>query len=89
MVEQSKATAAPVAVTVSLHADLRRYLPAGSAQTLALSLPPGATVRDVLAAIGIPESETVTAGINGSLAGPASPLEAGDEVTLFSQMEGG
>jgi molybdopterin converting factor small subunit len=81
--------APPIDVRLVLFADLRRLLPAGHEGPLTFSLPAGATVGDLLAAAGIPAGEDVTIGRNGDQVDPAAPLAAGDEIVLFSPMEGG
>lgn len=80
---------APIAVRLTLFADLRRYLPRGHEGPLRLSLPPGATVADLLAAAGIPAEDEITAGRNGELAQRETVLQDGDDLVLFSPMEGG
>jgi sulfur carrier protein ThiS len=76
-------------VQVKLFADLRRFLPRGQDGPIAYHLPPGATVADVLARIGISTEQEITAGVNGELAAPETHLNDGDELLLFSPMEGG
>ena len=78
-----------ISVRVSLFADLRRFLPRGEDGPQRLTLPAGATVADLLAAVGIPAADEVTAGLNGELAHRDTPLHDGDDLVLFSPMEGG
>lgn len=80
-----------IEVALVLFADLRRLLPAGHVGRFALEVPAGATVADLVAASGLPfdPDEQLRAGINGETAGMDAPLHAGDEVVLFSPMEGG
>jgi sulfur carrier protein ThiS len=78
-----------ISVRVSLFADLRRFLPRGAEGPQLFSLPAGATVGDLLAAIGIPAEDEVTPGLNGELAGRDAILRDGDDLVLFSAMEGG
>ena len=78
-----------VSVRVSLFADLRRFLPLGHDGPLTFTLPAGATVADLLAAIGIPAESEVTPGLNGELAQRDTALHDGDDLVLFSPMEGG
>jgi sulfur carrier protein ThiS len=78
-----------VRLRVALHADMRKYLAPGEKGPREMSLPAGATVADLLAALAVPETEIVTVGVNGVLAGRDSVLADGDEVTMFSPMEGG
>lgn len=78
-----------IAVRLSLFADLRRYLPRGHEGPLELRLPQGATVADLIHAAGVPGREEITVGLNGDQGTRDSVLSDGDEVVLFSPMEGG
>ena len=78
-----------IAVRVTLFADLRRYLPRGQDGPQRYTLPAGATVADVLAAAGIPADDEITAGLNGDLAQRDTIVHDGDDLVLFSPMEGG
>jgi len=78
-----------IAVTVTLFADLRRFLPRGADGPQRYAVPAGATVADLLAAVGIEASAEVTAAVDGELAQRDTPLRDGAEVMLLSPMEGG
>jgi sulfur carrier protein ThiS len=78
-----------IAVRLSLFADLRRFEPQGQPGTRTFALASGATVADLVAAAGIPPQEDVTVGLNGERGRLDTPLNEGDDVVLFSQMEGG
>lgn len=78
-----------ISVRVTLFADLRRFLPRGHEGPRTYILPSGATVADLLAAIGIPTEDEVTPGLNGELAQRETTLHDGDDLVLFSPMEGG
>jgi molybdopterin converting factor small subunit len=78
-----------ITVKVTLFADLRRYLRKGENGPLTVSLPGGATVADLIASFGIADAEEVTAGRNGDQATHDTVLHDGDEIVLFSPMEGG
>lgn len=78
-----------IAVRVSLFADLRRLLPKGHEGPLEFMLPAGARVSDLLEAASVPPGEDVTIGLNGEQGARDSVLNDGDEVVLFSPMEGG
>lgn len=82
-------TEATIAVRLALFADLRRYLPRGVEGSRTFSLPVGANVAALLVAAGVPPREEITIGINGELAQPETSLHQGDDVVLFSPMEGG
>lgn len=85
---EAQATAL-VHVRLTLFADLKRYLPKGQSGSLAFALSTGATVATLLAKAGIPQSEEITVGLNGNQGARDSVLHDGDEVVLFSPMEGG
>ena len=80
---------ATIAVTVTLFADLRRYLPPGVDGPHRRTLPTGSTVLDLLASIGIPAEADLTVGLDGELAGREDALHDGADVMLLSPMEGG
>ena len=82
-------TGSTITVRTTLFADLRRLLPKGHQGTFTFTLPAGATVADVIAAAGIPDEEQVTVSLNGEKSPPDAALHDGDEVLLFSPMEGG
>lgn len=79
----------PITVRVTLFADLRRFLPRGHEGPLEHKLPHGASVADVLQALGIPAGEEITAGRNGEQAHRDTVLNDGDDLVFFSPMEGG
>ncbi len=80
---------ARVAVRLTLFADLRRLLPKGHEGPLDITLPPGSTVADLMAAANVPADEDVTIGVNGDQGARDTVLNNGDDVVLFSPMEGG
>src|SRR5215475_13998434 len=78
-----------IAVTVTLFADLRRYLPPGVDGPHRMRLPSGSSVLDLLALIGIPAEADLTVGLDGELADRDAILKDSAEVMLLSPMEGG
>ena len=85
-----EAQAAPIiAVGLTLFADLKRFLPKGHDGPLTFSLPATASVATLLSAAGIPIGQEITIGLNGDQGSRESGLKDGDEVVLFSPMEGG
>ncbi len=78
-----------IAVRATLFADLRRFLPRGHEGPQSYTLAAGATVADLLAVIGIPAEDEITAGLNGAQAQRDTVLHEGDDLVLFSPMEGG
>lgn len=86
----AEAQAGPaIHVRLTLFADLKRFLPKGQTGPLAFDLSGDATVAVLLTKAGILESEEVTVGLNGKQGARDSILHDGDEVVLFSPMEGG
>jgi molybdopterin converting factor small subunit len=82
-------TSSTIAVRLSLFADLRRFEPENQPGTRTFILILGATVADLVSAAGIPPQEDVTIGLNGERGRLDTLLNEGDDVVLFSQMEGG
>jgi sulfur carrier protein ThiS len=78
-----------IAVTVTLFADLRRFLPRGVDGPVRYTLPRGSTIADLLATIGIAPDADVTVALDGELADRGAHLGDGAEVMLLSPMEGG
>ena len=78
-----------VAVTVLLSAALRRRRPGGGDGPERHVLPAGATLADLLVALGIDGTTDLTAAVDGELADRDTPLRDGAEVMLLAPMEGG
>jgi sulfur carrier protein ThiS len=76
-------------VSVTFFADLRRYLPKGADGPQRYAVPPGATVADLLATIGIDAAYDITIAVDGDLADRDTKLRDGAAVMLLSPMEGG
>jgi sulfur carrier protein ThiS len=76
-------------VLVTFFADLRRYLPKGADGPQPYAVPPGATVADLLATIGIDATYDITVAVDGDLADRDTKLRDGADVMLLSPMEGG
>jgi transketolase len=82
--------AAPdITVRVRLFASLRRYQPAGEAGAVALKLPDGAVVGDLVAALGIPPGHTGLFVCNEQHLDLESPLADEAEVSVFPPLAGG
>lgn len=82
-------TAERIRVRVELFADLRQYAPPGVSGGQQLEVPAGTTMHDLISSYGIPEDYEVTIGRNGEQAQRADLVVDGDEIVLFSPMEGG
>jgi len=78
-----------IIVRVRLFAALRRFLPSGVDGPLERALPAGATVADLLDAIGVPDDIDATVAIDGELAERKDALQDGADVMVLSPMEGG
>ena len=68
--------------------NLRRYV-SGSGSSAGLDLPAGSTVRDALAAAGIPAGMLWNASVGGRLVYADTALTDGDRVLVFSPIGGG
>ena len=82
-------TPVTVSITVALFAELRQYLPAGIKGSFAHAVAPGATVESVLRDLGVPGDTEITVGLNGEQGALDSELQNGDELQLFTPMQGG
>jgi sulfur carrier protein ThiS len=87
--DSARADSRTITVTVTLFADLRRFLPRGADGPQRYTVPEGAIVADLLVALGIESGAEVTAAVDGELAGRDTPLRDGADVMLLSPMEGG
>ena len=76
-------------VNVTLLADLKRFAPPGVDGPHRRIIAAGATVADLLAAMGIPEDCDLTVGLDGEIASRDDVLRDGTEVILLGPMEGG
>lgn len=78
-----------ITVNVTFFADLRRFLPRGADGPQRYALANGATVADLLAAIGIEYPADLTVAVGGELASLETSLPDEADVMLLSPMEGG
>jgi sulfur carrier protein ThiS len=76
-------------ITVKLLATYRRYLPPGSKGAYQSAVPPGATVRDLLAQLPLPPADGKVILVNGRGAPPDHILREGDVVAIFPAIAGG
>src|SRR5260370_37971025 len=76
-------------VTVTLFADLRRFLPRGAEGPQRFTVRDGATLADLLATIGVAPDAEVTAAVDGELAARGTPLRGRAHVMLLSPVGGG
>jgi sulfur carrier protein ThiS len=85
----ARTDARTITVNVTFFADLRRFLPRGADGPQRYSLADGATIADLLAALGLEYPAELTVAVDGELAGPETPLHDGADVMLLTPMEGG
>ena len=78
-----------ITVSVTLFADLRRFLPRGADGPQRYTLARDATMADLLRAIGIEDDADITTALEGELAPRDARLHDGAEIMLLSPMEGG
>lgn len=78
-----------IGVSVILSAALRRRLPGPGDGPQRHVVAAGATLADLLGALGIDAATDLTAAVDGALAERSTPLRDGAEVILLVPMEGG
>jgi len=77
-------------VHVRLHTALQRVRAGGRTGALDLDLPPGANVRDALAALGLaPDPEALLLVLNRRMVDEDAPLTGGDTLDLIPAISGG
>lgn len=77
-------------VEVRVFSGLEKFVPeAGLGKVMVVSLPEGATVRELVRRLGIPEGQIFTAFVNGRHAVLDRVLASGDRVALFPPVGGG
>jgi molybdopterin converting factor small subunit len=74
-------------IDVKLYGDLKKYAP-GDQTNFVLTLPPGATLGDVLKMLSIPKDRHVSL-INGRRATQSVRFEGGDTLVVFPAISGG
>lgn len=77
-------------IEVRLFSTLTAYLPPGAAgDSVALTVPAGATVRDIARSLSIPDGFPRLTVVNGRDASTDQALADGDIVTMFPPLVGG
>jgi sulfur carrier protein ThiS len=87
--DSTRTAAGTIGVSVILSAAFRRRVPGSAEGPQRYALAVGATLADLLAALGLPATTDLTAAVDGELAEPATALRDGAEVMLLAPMEGG
>jgi molybdopterin converting factor small subunit len=87
--DAARTEARTIGVSVILSAGLRRLLPQSPEGSQRHTLPAGAVLGDLLAAIGVDPATDLTAAVDGELAERDTPLRNGAEIVLLVPMEGG
>ncbi|HKZ08723.1 MAG TPA: MoaD/ThiS family protein [Methylomirabilota bacterium] len=78
-----------ISVNATLFASLRRRRPDVPDGPQRVALPAGATLADLLDALGLARDLDVAAAVNGDLAAPDTVLPDNADVILMTPMEGG
>ena len=87
--DAARTEARAIGVSVILSAGLRRILPKSAEGPERHTLPAGATLGDLLTALGVDATIDLTAAVDGELAERDTPLHDGAEIMLLVPMEGG
>src|SRR5881296_2840300 len=82
--DSARADVRTITVSVTFFADLRRFLPRGADGPQRYTVAEGATVADLLAAVGIEPGADMTTAVDGELAARDRPLCDGADVMLLS-----
>lgn len=75
-------------VTVIFDSPLRKYHPTGD-KSLSVSVPDGASIRDLLDKLAVIPGEVGVIARNSQLANPDDRLEAGDILKIYQVIGGG
>jgi molybdopterin converting factor small subunit len=77
-------------VEIALYATLAKYLPSGSQQRKAvITARAGATAREIMLQLGIPQEYPNILQVNGKQANPDTVLKEGDTLAVFPPLAGG
>ena len=79
-----------MSVEVALYATLSKYLPPGSDQRKAtIEARNGATAREIMLQLGIPQDHPNILLVNGKQASPDTVLKDGEALAVFPPLAGG
>jgi molybdopterin converting factor small subunit len=77
-------------VEIALYATLSKYLPPGSQQRkTVIATRDGATAREIMLQLGIPQEYPNILQVNGTQANPDTALKEGDTLAIFPPLAGG
>jgi molybdopterin converting factor small subunit len=76
-------------ITVKLFATLHQYQPAAPRSGMAIDIPQGSTVADVLPRLRIPDAAPLVAMVNEKVEHLDRVLREGDVLSLFPPVAGG
>ena len=77
-------------VEIALYATLSKYLPPGSEQRKAvIAARDGATARQIMLQLGIPQEYPNILLVNGKQANPDTVLQDGESLAIFPPLAGG
>ena len=77
-------------IRAKLYGTLGRRFPAYEhAQGIEVEIPEGATVKELLALLDIPDSQKPVVAIDGRIRKPDEPIEGGAHVHVFDPIHGG
>lgn len=74
-------------VTVNLYAGLREFI--DGAPSINVELEPGTTIGQVIERLGVPVEKTRIIFLNNRAAQLTSPIEPGDQLSIFPAIGGG
>ncbi len=79
-----------ITVNVKLYATLRRHFPdLGLGEAMSVELSQGATVKDLIGELELPEEQVKVIFVNGTVRKEDHHLSDGDEVGVFPPVGGG
>ena len=77
-------------IEIALYATLSKYLPPGAEQRkAAIAARDGATAREIMTQLGIPQEHPNILLVNGKQANPDAVLQDGDTLAIFPPLAGG
>lgn len=77
-------------IEIALYASLSRYLPAGAENRKAvITARDGATAREIMSQLGIPQDHPNILLVSGKQAGPDTVLKDGESLAIFPPLAGG